>query len=154
MPKSRWQTGFEALAQELRKVAAGRRHIVAADPAADGIEYSADAIEQKVRALLEPTTMLTPEEWAAEQDPPVAAGTARRWCRDGELEHIETPRGYLIPVGTERKPKKPLQLMGLPVREDPELPAGTVEVRTLGGKVVGRLENVAADDLEQVEAAS
>lgn len=110
MAKSRWQQGFEQLAQEFRTVAAGRRAVVTADPAADALEYAADAAERKARSLLEPTTMLTPEEWAAEQDPPVAAGTARRWCRDGELEYIESPRGYLIPVGTERKPRPRLEV--------------------------------------------
>lgn len=149
MPKSRWQLGFEQLAQELRQVAAGRRHIVAADPAADALDFAAAKAEEKVRALLEPTTMLTPEEWAAEQDPPVAAGTARRWCRDGELEHIETARGYLIPVGTERKPKP--RVLGLPVREDAAVPPGHVEVRDVAGRVIGTVRGF-PDEL--VEAAS
>lgn len=111
MAKSRWQLGCEQLAEEFRRTAAGRRVIVAMDPAAEALDYAAAVIEQKVRTLLDPTAMLTPDEWAAEQDPPVAGGTARRWCREGELECIETPRGYLIPVGAVRKPKGTLRLL-------------------------------------------
>lgn len=104
MIKPRWQLALEAHAERFRAVAASRRRYTPTDAVADALDAAAAECEQTIRALLEPTIMLTPAEWAAEQDPPVTERTARRACINGELTHVQDAQGhYLIPAGALRQ---------------------------------------------------
>lgn len=101
--KPRWQLGLEAEATELRTIAQTRRHVAAADPAADALDFAAARLEARIRTLLAPTVLLTPAQYAAECEPPVDESTVRRWCARGELDCERDGKSYRIPAGAQRR---------------------------------------------------
>ena len=102
MTKPRWQLGLEELALRYRSEAAARRKATPMDPAADALDYAAGCAEEKTAELLAPTRMLTPAQYAAEQEPPVDESTVRRWCAQGQLENEKDGKSYRIPAGAKR----------------------------------------------------
>lgn len=104
--RPRWVLALEEEAAELRQIAQGRRTFGMADTVADALDVVAGRLETRLRALQEPTRLLTCEEWGAEQEPSVSGKTVRRWCQRGELDHDETPSGIRIPVGAVRRPRE------------------------------------------------
>ena len=113
MTKPRWMLGLEELAAELRAMAAARRSVTPSDAAADGLDAAAACADAKVYALQNPTTLLTPAQYAAEQEPPVDESTVRRWCARGELDCEKEGKSYRIPATARREPR-PLQLADPP----------------------------------------
>lgn len=114
MIKPRWLLGLEKLALQYRELAAARRETTPTDAAADALDAAAARADKLALELQQPTRMLTPAEWAAEQEPPVDESTARRWCRAGELDYEQTEKGFKIPAGARRVRR---------VVEDPAPPA-------------------------------
>lgn len=104
MIKPRWQLGLEAEAAELRALAQERRAFSTIDPVAEALDRCAERLETRTQRILEPTRELTPDEWGAEQEPPVSGKTARRWIHRGELEFVERTGGVKILAGTRRVP--------------------------------------------------
>lgn len=104
MTKPRWQLALDALAEEMRREAQHRRTLTPRDAAADASDHWAARVEEVVRDVQNPAAMLSPAEWAAEQDPLVLERTARRWCERGELEHERDESGRIrIPAGARRR---------------------------------------------------
>ena len=125
MIKPRWLIGIEKLALLYREMAAGRRELTPVDAAADALDAAAARADALVLELQQPTRMLTPAEWAAEQEPPVDESTARRWCRIGELDHEQTEKGFKIPAGA-RRVRRVVEESGLPA------PAASPELQRAG----------------------
>lgn len=103
MTRNRYALALEALVQEYRETAATRRKVTPGDPGADALDYAAARAEEKVRTLDQPTAMLTPAQWAAEQERPVDESTVRRWCARGELDCERDGKTYWIPAGARRQ---------------------------------------------------
>ena len=102
MSKPRWMLAMETLAAEYRRDAAARRTVTSVDAAADALDYAAARVESTALALQNPTAMLTPAQYAAEQQPPVDESTVRRWCARGELDCEREGKSYRIPAGAVR----------------------------------------------------
>ena len=102
MSKPRWMLAMEALAVDYRDTAAARRAVTPVDAAADAFDVAAARVESTVLALQNPTAMLTPAQFAAEQEPPVDESTVRRWIARGELDCERDGKTYRIPAGALR----------------------------------------------------
>lgn len=104
MIKPRWQLELEAFAEELRQEAARRRLVTPTDPVSDALCFAADRAEVRIRRLQEPTVMLSPAAWGAEQEPPIEESTVRRYCRAGQLDHQrDDNQNFLIPADARRR---------------------------------------------------
>ncbi|MEA3246275.1 MAG: hypothetical protein U9Q74_08985 [Gemmatimonadota bacterium] len=94
--KPRWQMELEEGVKQLEAEVSKRKGVSQFDPVADGIAYAAGEFKTRLATLVAPGRELTPAEWAAEQDPPIAEQTVRNYIRQGRLEARRGPTGFLI----------------------------------------------------------
>lgn len=78
-----------------------RRRISRADPVADTLEYCAGEIASRLRAV-HSDNRLSVEQYAKLSHISVTPQTIRTWIRTGQLQAIETPKGYRIAPDAKR----------------------------------------------------
>lgn len=78
-----------------------RRRISKSDPVADTLEYCAGELKSRLRSVHE-DNRLTVEQYAKLPHVDVTPQTVRIWIRTGQLQAIDTPKGYKIAADAKR----------------------------------------------------
>lgn len=78
-----------------------RRAISKTDPVADTLEYCAGELESRLRAVQD-DNRLSVEQYAKLPHVDVTPQTVRGWIRTGQLQALDTPKGYRIAPDAKR----------------------------------------------------
>lgn len=78
-----------------------RQRIWKDDPVASTLEYCAGELKSRLKAVHE-DNRLTVEQFAKLPSVGVTPQTVRHWIRTGQLQAIDTPKGYKIAADAKR----------------------------------------------------
>lgn len=94
-------SAVQGVTRTWRDEAEKRRRISKADPIADTLDYCAGEIASRIKAV-QVDNRLTVEQYAKLPHVGVTAQTVRTWIRTGQLQAVDTARGYRIAADAKR----------------------------------------------------